>query len=62
MQKEEAAIAAVKKALGVLEEYLASNTYLVSNSITLADIIGATNLYHGFTKVHLQVHDHPHFF
>ena len=51
MQKEEAAIALVKKNLGVLNEYLATHTYMVGNSVTLADIIGAANLYHGFTKV-----------
>ena len=43
----------VKKNLSILDEYLASHTYLVGNSVTLADIIGASNLYHGFTKVQL---------
>lgn len=43
----------VKKNLGILDEYLASHTYLVGNSVTLADIIGASNLYHGYTKVQL---------
>lgn len=52
LQKEEAAIAMLKKNLGVLNTYLATHTYLVGNSVTLADIIGASNLYHGFTKVH----------
>lgn len=42
----------LKKNLGVLNTYLATHTYLVGNSVTLADIIGASNLYHGFTKVH----------
>ncbi len=51
VQKEEAAIATVKKSLGVLDEYLATHTFLVGNSVTLADIIGAANLYHGYTKV-----------
>lgn len=51
LQKEEAAIVMVKKNLGVLDEYLASHTYLVGNSVTLADIIGVANLYHGYTKV-----------
>ncbi|KAK9908313.1 hypothetical protein WJX75_005835 [Coccomyxa subellipsoidea] len=50
-KKEEAAIAMLKKNLGVLNTYLATHTYLVGNSVTLADIIGASNLYHGFTKL-----------
>ncbi|EIE21308.1 glutathione S-transferase [Coccomyxa subellipsoidea C-169] len=50
-KKEEAAIATVKKSLGVLNEYLATHTFLVGNSVTLADIVGAANLYHGYTKL-----------
>ncbi|CAL8463238.1 g2772 [Coccomyxa elongata] len=50
-KKEEAAIVMVKKNLDILDEYLASHTYLVGNSVTLADIIGAANLYHGYTKL-----------
>uniref|UniRef100_A0A7N0UW53 Elongation factor 1-gamma n=1 Tax=Kalanchoe fedtschenkoi TaxID=63787 RepID=A0A7N0UW53_KALFE len=42
---EEAEIAALKKALSVLNSYLASNTYLVGHSVTLADIIMTCNLY-----------------
>ena len=51
MQKEEAAIEAVKKGMGVLEKHLHSRTFLVGNSVTLADIVGACNLYWGYTKV-----------
>lgn len=51
MQKEEAAIAAVQKALKVLDGYLLEHTFLVGESVTLADIIAACNLYNGFTKV-----------
>ena len=52
MQKEEAAIASVQKALKVLDGYLLEHTFLVGESVTLADIIAACNLYNGFTKVH----------
>lgn len=41
----------MQKALAALEEYLSSRTFLVGNSVTLADIITVANLYHGFTKV-----------
>ena len=51
MQKEEAAIEAVKKGMGVLEKHLHSRTFLVGNSVTLADVVGACNLYWGYTKV-----------
>ncbi|KAK9809891.1 hypothetical protein WJX72_001136 [[Myrmecia] bisecta] len=50
-QKEDAAKAAVSKALNVLEGYLATRTYLVGDAITLADVITTCNLYHGFSKV-----------
>ena len=52
VQKEEAAIASVQKALKVLDGYLLEHTFLVGESVTLADIIAACNLYNGFTKVH----------
>lgn len=48
---EEAAISALKRALGALNTYLASNTYLVGHSVTLADIIMTCNLYMGFTGI-----------
>lgn len=51
MKAEEAAITALKRALGALNSYLASNTYLVGHSVTLADIIMTCNLYFGFTRL-----------
>ncbi|OIV91513.1 hypothetical protein TanjilG_08925 [Lupinus angustifolius] len=48
---EEAANAALKRALGALNTHLASSTYLVGHTVTLADIITTLNLYLGFTKV-----------
>ncbi|KAF4359092.1 hypothetical protein F8388_005201 [Cannabis sativa] len=48
---EEAAIAALKRGLGALNTHLASNTYLVGHSVTLADIITTCNLLYGFTKL-----------
>ncbi|PSS02911.1 Elongation factor 1-gamma like, partial [Actinidia chinensis var. chinensis] len=48
---EEAAISALKRALGALNTYLASNTYLVGYAVTLADIIMTCNLYLGFTHL-----------
>lgn len=48
---EEAAIAALKRALGALNTHLASCTYLVGDSVTLADIIMTCNLFMGFTKL-----------
>ncbi|CAL5433563.1 unnamed protein product [Camellia sinensis] len=48
---EEAAIAALKRALGALSVHLASNTYLVSHAVTLTDIIMTCNLFPGFTNV-----------
>ena len=48
---EEAAIAALKRALGALNTYLASSTYLVGHSVTLADIVMTCNLFMGFTRL-----------
>lgn len=48
---EEAAISALKRALGALNTYLASNTYLVGHSVTLADIIMTCNLYMGYSRI-----------
>ncbi|XP_028805064.1 elongation factor 1-gamma [Neltuma alba] len=48
---EEAAISALKRALGALNTHLASNTYLVGHSVTLADIVMACNLFLGFTQL-----------
>jgi glutathione S-transferase len=50
-QKEAAAQEALKKALGTLDAYLQSHTYLVGDNVTLADIITFCNLFYGFTKV-----------
>ncbi|RVW77517.1 Elongation factor 1-gamma [Vitis vinifera] len=43
VQFEEAAIAALKRALGALNTHLASNTFLVGHSVTLADIVMTCN-------------------
>lgn len=51
MKVEEAANAALKRALSALNSYLASNTFLVGHAVTLADIILTCNLYLGFTYV-----------
>ncbi|KAE8711699.1 Elongation factor 1-gamma [Hibiscus syriacus] len=48
---EEAAIASLKRALDSLSTHLASNTYLVGHSVTLADIIMTCNLYTGFCHI-----------
>ncbi|XWS67457.1 hypothetical protein CRYUN_Cryun04dG0008100 [Craigia yunnanensis] len=48
---EEAAIAALKRALGALSTHLACNTYLVGHSVTLADIVTTMNLFIGFTHL-----------
>lgn len=53
MQKEVAAQDAVKKALGTLESFLSTRTFLVLHRITLADIVAFCNLYIGYTKVPL---------
>jgi len=47
---EEATIAGLKRSLAALNSHLATNTYLVGHSITLADIIMTCNLYLGFTS------------
>ncbi|XP_022929411.1 elongation factor 1-gamma [Cucurbita moschata] len=48
---EEAANAALKRSFAALNSYLASNTFLVGHSVTLADIILTCNLYLGFTYI-----------
>ncbi|KAJ1392794.1 Thioredoxin-like superfamily [Sesbania bispinosa] len=48
---EEAAISALKRALDALNTHLASNTYLVGHSVTLADIIMTCNLLLGFNRL-----------
>ncbi|CAL1355858.1 unnamed protein product [Linum trigynum] len=48
---EEATISALKRGLDALNKYLASNTYLVRDSVTLADIILTCNLYMGFSRI-----------
>ncbi|KAF3574132.1 hypothetical protein F2Q69_00060571, partial [Brassica cretica] len=48
---EEAAISALKRGLEALNTHLASNTYLVGHSVTLADIITVCNLNLGFSTV-----------
>ncbi|CAN4119684.1 unnamed protein product [Withania somnifera] len=48
---EELAVAALKRALDALNTHLASNTYLVGHSITLADIIMGCNLSIGFRMI-----------
>lgn len=50
-QVEEAAIAALKRALSALNIHLASNTYLVGHTVTLADIIMTCNLTLGFSRI-----------
>ncbi|XP_065870667.1 elongation factor 1-gamma-like [Euphorbia lathyris] len=47
---EEATIAALKRGLGALNTHLATTTYLVGHSVSLADIIVTCNLYLGFTR------------
>ncbi|MCO5566537.1 hypothetical protein L7F22_020214 [Adiantum nelumboides] len=58
----ESALAAVKAALHILNNHLASNTYLVGHSVTLADIILSCNLLTGirntFTKEFLAEFPH----
>ncbi|CAN8311799.1 unnamed protein product [Cochlearia groenlandica] len=48
---EEAAVSALKRALDALNKHLTSNTYLVGNSVTLADIITVCNLNVGFATI-----------
>lgn len=50
-QKEEAAKDALKKPLKVVEDLLQTQTFLVGDRITLADVIATCNLYLGFWKV-----------
>jgi len=51
LQTEETAIASLKRSLGALNTHLASNTYLVGHSVTLADIVLTCNLYHGIARI-----------
>ncbi|XP_050272900.1 elongation factor 1-gamma-like [Quercus robur] len=51
---EEQAITSLKRALDALNAHLASNTFLVGHSVTLADIITTCNLYMGFTHLMTQ--------
>ncbi|XP_024032749.1 elongation factor 1-gamma, partial [Morus notabilis] len=48
---EEAVISALKRGLAALNSHLASNTYLVGHSVTLADIVLTCNLYFGFARL-----------
>lgn len=48
---EEGAIAGLKRSLGALNTHLASNTYLVGDSVTLADIIMTCNLSIGIKNI-----------
>ncbi|XP_057793678.1 elongation factor 1-gamma 2-like [Salvia miltiorrhiza] len=48
---EEAAIASLKRGLAALNTHLASHTYLVGHSVTLADIITVCNLSIGFKAI-----------
>jgi len=54
MKAEEIAITGLKRALNALNTHLASNTYLVGHSVTLADIITTCNLYVGFTRLFVK--------
>eukprot|EP00884_Botryococcus_braunii_P006615 jgi/Botrbrau1/15955/Bobra.0340s0003.1 len=49
-EAEDKAIENVKKGLKLLDDHLASRTYLVGQSVTLADIIAFANTYLGFTR------------
>jgi len=51
VQKETAAQDALKKALSTLDAYLQSHTFLVGDTVTLADVITFANLWLGYTKV-----------
>ncbi|KAF3325467.1 elongation factor 1-gamma 2 [Carex littledalei] len=48
---EEFAINFFKRSLDALNTHLASNTYLVGHSVTLADIVMTCNLYMGFVRI-----------
>lgn len=50
-EKEAAAQSAIKKALAALDSVLATRTFLVGDAVTLADVVGACNLWLGFTKL-----------
>ena len=51
VKAEEAAISSLTRVLDALDTHLASNTLLVGNSVTLADIVTTCNLYIGFTQL-----------
>lgn len=51
MKVEEASLTSLKRAFEALNTHLATNTYLVGHSVTLADIITTCNLYYGFAKL-----------
>ncbi|CAN1835646.1 Elongation factor 1-gamma 2 [Linum perenne] len=51
MKAEETAITALKRALDALNSYLATTTFLVGHSVTLADIILVCNLHMGFSRI-----------
>ncbi|CAH9117502.1 unnamed protein product [Cuscuta epithymum] len=59
---EEIAVAALKRALEALNTHLASNTYLVGHSVTLADIVMTCNLSVGFKLIMTKsfTKDFPH--
>ncbi|XP_075519044.1 elongation factor 1-gamma 3-like isoform X1 [Primulina tabacum] len=48
---EEIAVSALKRALGALNNHLATNTYLVGHGVTLADIVVICNLFLGFKLI-----------
>lgn len=50
-QREDQAIAAVRKGLSVLEAYLQTRTYLTGHRVTLADVIVSSNVYNGYTRL-----------
>jgi elongation factor 1-gamma len=50
-ESEEVGIAGLKRSLDALNTHLASNTFLVGHSVTLADIILTCNLYYGFARL-----------
>lgn len=59
LQKEDASVTSVKKALKVLDGYLLEHTFLVGETVTLADIVGACNIYLGMTMVSYKVNVTP---
>ncbi|XP_020274678.1 elongation factor 1-gamma 2-like [Asparagus officinalis] len=48
---EELSISNLKRIMEALNSHLASNTYLVGNSVTLADVVMTCNLHPGFNRV-----------